>query len=153
VRWVAALGGALLAVALFLPFYTYDTARTEREALDALARGAGDGPANQPIVTFELRGEETVDSAWHLFSVIDLALAAVALLAVAAAFVPRLRLAAALAATAGVGLVLFRIADHSGADRFLDVSFYPSPAVGAWAALAGALIAAAAGWASLRRGS
>jgi hypothetical protein len=58
-----------------------------------------------------------------------------------------------LAATAAAGLVVLRIADHAGADRFEWVSYYPSPAAGAWLALAGALVAAAAGWASWRRGS
>ena len=49
--------------------------------------------------------------------------------------------------------MILRIADHAGPDGSRTVCFYPSPAVGAWLALAGALIAAAAGWASLRRGS
>jgi len=152
VRWLAALGGALLAVALFLPWYTYDTERTEREAIAALKRGA-EGPANEPIVTIELVGEDSVASAWHTFTVIDVLLAAAVVVVIVAALVPRLRLVAALSATAAVGLVILRIADHAGPDRFQDVSFYPSPAAGAWLALAGALIAAAAGWASWRRGS
>jgi hypothetical protein len=152
VRWIAALGGALLAVALWLPWYTYDTERTQREAIDALTRGA-DGPTNQPIITVELTAEGSVASAWHVFTVVDFALAAIALLVIAAAFLPRLRLAAALAATAGVGLVVFRIVEHAGPDGFQGLSFYPSPTTGAWLALAGALVAAAAGWASSLRGS
>ena len=146
-RWLAGLGGVLLAVALFLPFYTHDTARTEREFLEAI-----DAADNQPLVSFATT-DGPVASAWRVFSVVDLALAAVALLAVVAVFVPRLRLAAALAATAGVGLVVFRIVDHAGPDGFRGLSFHPSPTTGAWLALAGALVAAAAGWASVRRGS
>jgi hypothetical protein len=152
VRWIAALGGALLAVALFLPWYAYDTERTQREAIDVLRRGA-DVPTNEPIITVELTAEGSVASAWHVFTVVDLALAAIALLVIAAAFLPRLRLAAALAATAGVGLVAFRIVEHAGPDGFQGLSFYPSPTTGAWLALAGALVAAAAGWASSLRGS
>ena len=68
-------------------------------------------------------------------------------------FVPRVRLVAALAATVGVGLVVFRIVEHAGPDGFQGLSFYPSPTTGAWLALAGALVAAAAGWASSLRGS
>ena len=97
--------------------------------------------------------EDSVWSAWRVFTVIDLVLAAVAILVVVAAFVPRLRLAAALGATVAVGLVIFRIVDHAGPDAFEGLSFYPSPAAGAWLALAGALVAAVAGWASMRGGS
>ncbi len=150
-RWIAAVGGALLAIALFLPWYAFDSERTRREALELLTRGA-DGAPNQPIVTFELRGEEPIASAWHVFTVVDLALAAVAILAIAA-LVPHVRLAAALAATTGAALVVFRIVDYAGPDGFEGLSLYPSPAIGAWLALAGALVAAAAGWASWRRGS
>ena len=151
-RWIAGLGGALLAVALFLPWYAYDTERTDREALEIFRRSA-EGPHNEPIISVTLVGEDTTASAWHVFMVVDLALTAIALLVIAAAFLPRLRLAAALAATAGVGLVVFRIVEHAGPDGFQGLSFYPSPTTGAWLALAGALVAAAAGWASSLRGS
>ena len=49
--------------------------------------------------------------------------------------------------------MVFRIVEHAGPDGFQGLSFYPSPTTGAWLALAGALVAAAAGWASSLRGS
>ena len=116
-RWLAALGGALLAVALFLPWYTYDTERTEREAIEALtARRRGPGQRADRDDRAGRRGLRRVRVA-H-FTVIDVRWRAAVVVVIVAALVPRLRLVAALSATAAVGLVILRIADHAGPDRF-----------------------------------
>ena len=133
-RWLrpgdglAALGGLLVLVALFLPWYSVTL------------------PSGAPAAGRDLTG-------WQAFSVIDILLALAALVgiglavAVATRRTPALPLAVAvigiITGALAVLLVLVRILDQPGPNQLLDV------ALGAWLALVGALGLAAGAWRSL----
>jgi hypothetical protein len=118
---VSAAGGVLLAASLYAPWY--------RSGVFIITRGAG--------------GTETTSSlfpdrftAWEVFTTVDVLLAVLAVLAVVLPAHWR-----AVAASAAVLLVAFSLVDPPWADASLRY--------GGWLGLAGALIAAAAGWLSL----
>jgi hypothetical protein len=131
-RWLrpgdglAAAGGILLLVALFLPWYEV------RPGIAGLRRLTG----------------------WDAFSVIDILLALVAVLGIAVAVAVMTRRSPALPISLGVVgsvagaiasvLVLVRILDQPGPNELLDV------AAGAWLGLAGALGVAAGSWWSIK---
>jgi hypothetical protein len=127
---VAGIGGLLLLVALFLPWY---------------------GAAVQFMDSFA-RPSRAIGTAWEVFSVIDVLLALLALLAIAVPIVslmargPALPVASAVIASAlgwiAVLLVGFRLVDSPGVA--IELRY------GAWLALAGALIAWVGSWLSLR---
>ena len=133
-RWLrpgdalAALGGVLLVVSLFLPWYSVKL------------------PSGAPAAGRDLTG-------WQAFSVIDILLALAGLVGIGLAVtVVTRRTPAVPVAFAVVGsvigvlavlLVLVRILDQPGPNQFLDV------AVGAWIALAGALGLTAGAWRSI----
>jgi hypothetical protein len=134
-RWLkpgdglAALGGVLVLVSLFLPWYSVTLPS-----------------ADAPAVGRDLTG-------WQAFSVIDILLALAGLVGIGLAVtVVTRRTPAVPVAFAVVGsitgvlavlLVLVRILDQPGPNQFLDV------AVGAWVALAGALGLTAGAWRSI----
>jgi hypothetical protein len=127
---LAGLGGLLLLVSLFLPWYG-----ATPQVTDGFARGSG-----------------PVGTAWEVFSVIDVLLAVLALLAVAVPVVsvatrgPAKSIGTAVIASAlgwiAVLLVLFRLIDSPGTALHLRY--------GAWLALAGALLAWVGSWLSMR---
>jgi hypothetical protein len=128
---IAGLGGVLLLVSLFLPWY---------DSAVVVTRGSAGGTTQTSLEDI---------SAWEAFAVIDVLLALLAALAIAvpvlalAARGPAKPIAIALIASAlgwlGVLLVGFRLLDNPGPLR-----------AGAWLALAGALIAWIGSWLSLR---
>jgi hypothetical protein len=129
---VAGLGGILLLVSLFLPWYSGVPVIAQSEAT--------------------LIGVEQHRTAWQAFAVIDVLLALLALLAIAVPVVsvassgPAKPVAVTVIASAlgwiAVVLVAFRLLELP--DGFYDLSY------GAWVALAGALIAWVGSWLSLR---
>jgi hypothetical protein len=134
---VAGLGGLLLAVSLFLPWYRDTTVVFQ----DNLA---------EPILAVSLGGSEV--TAWEAFSVVDILLALVAALAIAVPIVSvatsgpakaiGLEVITSVTGLLGVLLVAFRLVDAP----FDGVELR----TGAWLALAGALIAWAGSWMSMR---
>jgi len=131
---VAGLGGVLLLVSLFLPWYGLPKSPFD------------DGPL---LSTYS---GDTVLSAVQVFSVIDILLAAIAVVAIAVPIVsltasgPAKPIATQVIASVlggfGVLLVLFRLVD-APYDGF-ELRY------GAWLGLAGALIAWVGSWLSLR---
>jgi hypothetical protein len=129
---VAGLGGLLLLVSLFLPWYS------------------GTPVIAQSDVT--LIGVEQTRTAWQAFAVIDVLLALFALLAIAVPVVsvassgPAKPIAAEVIASAfgwiAVLLVAFRLLELP--DGFRELRY------GAWLALAGAVIAWIGSWMSMR---
>jgi hypothetical protein len=129
---VAGLGGVLLLVSLFLPWYSGTPVIAQSEVV--------------------LVGIEQHPSAWEAFAVIDVLLALLALLAITVPIVslassgPAKPVAAEVIASAfgwiAVVLVAFRLLELP--DGFYSLSY------GGWLALAGALIAWVGSWMSLR---
>jgi hypothetical protein len=125
--WLAAAGGAVLLIALFLPWYTV-------------------APGQGTVSSRQLTG-------WQAFSVIDILLALAALVGLALAATTAVRRTPALPVALGVLgtpigtlaaiLVLVRIVDQPGPNEILDV------AAGAWLAFAGALLLVAGSWISI----
>jgi hypothetical protein len=142
---VAGLGGILLLVSLFLPWY--EPRLSDAEWLHSFEPGGFQAVQGQLALT-----STSAITAWRTFTVIDVLLAALALVAIAVPLVallargPAKPVAIAVVASAlgwlAVLLVGFRIVD-SPAD-------YLQPVMGAWLALAGALIAWVGSWLSLR---
>ena len=128
---IAGLGGVLLLVALFLPWY---------DSVVIVTRGSAGGTTRTSLADV---------SAWGAFAVIDVLLALLAALAIAVPVVsvaargPAKPIGIAVVASAlgwlGVLLVGFRLLDNPGPLR-----------AGAWLALAGALIAWIGSWLSMR---
>jgi hypothetical protein len=130
---IAGLGGILLLVSLFLPWYGFA----------------------QPSSLSILRalGPENV-SAWQAFSGIDLLLALLALGAIAVPVIsvatsgPAKAIGSAVIASAtgwlAILLVGFRLLDPPGPNGAIDLRY------GAWLALAGAVIAWVGSWLSMR---
>jgi hypothetical protein len=137
---IAGLGGVLLLVSLFLPWYLVNPGlAVDGDTLVLVQRGT--------IVITPITG-------WQAFSVIDILLA---LLAVPAILVPVLSVAtrgpakaigiAVIASSLGwlaIVLVGFRLLDPPGANGATDLRY------GAWLALAGAVIAWVGSWLSMR---
>jgi hypothetical protein len=129
---VAGLGGLLLGVSLFLPWYS------------------GTPVIAQSEVT--LIGVEQHPSAWEAFAVIDVLLALFALLAIAVPIVslaasgPAKPVAVAVIASAfgWIAVVLVAVRLSEPPDGFYSRSY------GGWLALAGAVIAWVGSWLSLR---
>jgi len=131
---VAAAGGVLLLVSLFLPWYGVD-----------LPASIGDASPFGPAEA----------SGWQILTVIDVLLALIALPAIALPIVsitaegPAKPIAVAVIASAtgwlAVVLVAFRLLDAPGdVDEFLGLRY------GIWLALAGALIAWIGSWLTMR---
>jgi hypothetical protein len=124
---LAGLGGIALLVSLLLPWY---------------------GPPAAGWVSYG-PGDDVPDTAWESFAVIDVLLALLALLAIAVPLVslatrgPARSIGTAVLASAlgwiGVLVVAFRLLDNPGPLR-----------IGAWLALAGALLAWVGSWLSMR---
>jgi len=129
---VAGVGGAILFVSLFLHWYGFDPHGLAPHARSLVG-------AVPPGVT-----------AWQAFSVIDVLLAACALLAIAVPIVtavargPAKPIAFDILASCGgvlaVLLIVFRLIAQPGNDALIAVKG------GAWIGLAGALIALAGAW-------
>jgi hypothetical protein len=129
---VAGLGGLILLVSLFLPWYsgTPLIAQTDMTLIDVTQH----------------------PSAWEAFAVIDVVLALLALLAIAVPIVslaasgPAKPIAVAVLASAfgWIAVVLVAIRVDEPPDGFYSRNY------GAWLALAGALIAWIGSWLSLR---
>jgi hypothetical protein len=125
--WLAGIGGLVLFVSLWLPWY----------GLDGAAFGGGQG--NVPDAT-----------AWQAFSEIDVLLALFAIPAIgvpisaALSKGPAVPVAFTVVATTAsffsVLLVLFRLLDQPGSNELVAVKY------GAWIGLAGALVALAGSW-------
>jgi hypothetical protein len=145
---IAGLGGILLLVSLFLQWYELGVGELPEEF------GGG-------FVSFE---SETI-SAWDAFAIIDVLLALIALIAIAVPLVsaftrgPAKSIGTALIASTltplAILLVAFRIifppgGEDSIAIEQIRVEISLGPALGAWLGLAGALIAFAGAWLSLR---
>jgi hypothetical protein len=136
---VAGLGGILLLASLFLPWYEFVP------------------PAPKPAETGVLgllHGYigDVRPTAWQSFAVIDVLLALLALLAIAVPVVSVLAKGPAKpVATAVLASALGWIAILLAAFRLLDAPLdNVEPRVGAWLALAGAVVAWAGSWLSLR---
>jgi uncharacterized membrane protein len=134
---VAGLGGVMLLVSLFLHWYGIDV------------------PEGHPALT------STADmTAWQAFAVIDVLLAAAALLAIAVPVItavsrgPAKPVAIAVVATTvcplALLLVIFRLLDHVGPLEVLGLEVSFSLRLGAWLGLAGALIAAVGSFGALK---
>jgi hypothetical protein len=141
---LAGIGGVVLLGSLFLHWYGFDS-RVPIKGLAHVPRPRASlyyGPLAQAATT-----------AWQAFSVIDVLLAAVALLAIALPAVtalahgPAKPVAFAVLTTVGgivaVLLVLFRLVNQPGNDALVAVE------PGAWVGLAGALLTLAGGWLSM----
>jgi hypothetical protein len=125
---VAGVGGLLLLVSLFLPWYGFES----------------------DIAQLSLPGV----NGWQAFTVFDVVLALLALPAIAVPIVswtargPAKPIAVAVIASAigwlAVLLAAFRLADPPGPNEFVEARY------GAWLALAGALIGWIGSWMSLR---
>jgi hypothetical protein len=134
---VAGLGGALLLVSLFLPWYG-----------KVLSPDALDGPVKRVSI-----GGPAV-TAWQAFSVIDILLVLLVLPAVAVPLValtasgPAKPIAIAVIASAvgwiAVLLVGYRLLDQPGPNEFVALRY------GAWLGLVGALTAWVGSWLSMR---
>jgi hypothetical protein len=129
---VAGVGGVILFVSLFLHWYGFDAS--------ALTRGGAVAVSQRvPSIT-----------AWQAFSIVDILLAACALLAIAVPIVtatargPAKPIAFDILASCGgvlaVLLIVFRLIAQPGNDALTSVRG------GAWIGLAGALIALAGAW-------
>jgi hypothetical protein len=133
---VAGLGGLLLLVSLFLPWY----------GVDATVAADGD-----PLVMPYLAVVEDI-TGWQAFTVIDILLALLALLAIA---VPVVSLATSGPAKS-IGTAVLASAFGWLAVLLVAIRLVDSPAdglglrYGAWLALAGALLAWVGSWLSLR---
>lgn len=124
---LAALGGAVLLRALFLPWY--DEAQAEPDLIDLSA------------------------NAWQYFDLTDIALAAAAAVAIAVPLARR-RAFTALAAAAcalAAALIVFRMFDRPGPLAIEGLEISLELGTGPWVALAGALLASAGSLLSLRR--
>ena len=136
---LAGLGGLLLLVSLFLPWY--------RDGVYVLTTFSGGTEAVHALRTWELTG-------WRAFTVIDVLLALLAALALAVplssllATGPAKPVAVAVLASAfgwlAVLLVGFRLLFPDDPSGVIELRF------GIWLALAGALIAWVGSWLSLR---
>jgi hypothetical protein len=135
---VAGVGGAVLFVSLFLHWYGFDA--------KPLIKTVGSGGT---VDTQGLGGVAPI-TAWQAFSVVDILLAACALLAIAVPVVtalargPAKPIALDILASCGgvlaVLLIVFRLIAQPGNDALIAVKG------GAWIGLAGALIALAGAW-------
>jgi hypothetical protein len=136
---IAGLGGVLLLVSLFLPWYTPNLPT------------AFDGATLQ-VNHFTLVVESV--TAWQAFTFIDIVLAVLAVLAILVPVVPvatsgpakSIGIAVIASATGwiAVGLVAFRLLDPPGPNGAIDLRY------GAWLALAGAILAWVGSWLSMR---
>jgi hypothetical protein len=136
---IAGLGGVLLLVSLFAPWY--------RDGVYVVTRGGGNTETVSVLATGDL-------AAWRVFAVVDVLLALLAAIAIAVPVVARLAdepakpiAAAVIASAAGpiaIALVVFRLIDTP--TPYGDLQLRP----GAWLALAGALIAWIGSWMALR---
>jgi hypothetical protein len=148
--WLAGLGGAILLGSLWLKWYGFDVGPLIRSigsrgsvATDAL-RGATLFGANDHVPDI---------TAWQAFSVLDVILALIALLAIAVPVVtafssgPSKPVAFSLLSSVfcalAVLLVLYRIVNQPGSNALVAVK------PGAWIGFAGALIAFAGSWLAL----
>jgi hypothetical protein len=136
---IAGLGGILLLVSLFLPWYALDP----NVALDGGTLVYR--PGGYAVAAF---------TGWETFTIIDIVLAVLALLSI---LVPVLSVAtsgpaksigsAVIASAVGwlaIVLVGFRLLDPPGSNASVDLRY------GAWLALAGAVIAWIGSWMSMR---
>lgn len=136
---IAGLGGILLLVSLFLPWYSIDPNLALDGATLALQAGA--------FAAADF-------TAWQTFTVIDLLLALLAVLAILVPVIsvttsgPAKSIAIAVIASAtgwlAILLVAFRLLDPPGANAAVDLRY------GAWLALAGAILAWVGSWLSMR---
>jgi hypothetical protein len=137
---IAGLGGVLLFVSLFLPWYSVNPGlAVDGDTLRLVQRGT--------IVI-------TPTTGWQAFSVIDIVLALLALIAIAVPIVsvatsgPGKAIGIAVIASATgwlpILIVGFRLLDPPGANSAVDLRY------GAWLALAGAVIAWVGSWLSMR---
>src|SRR4051794_21950108 len=136
---IAGLGGVLLLVALFLPWY----APNLPTALDG---------ATLQLKPFTLVAESV--TAWQAFTVIDVLLAVLAVLAIlvlvlsVATSGPAKSIGIAVIASAtgwiAILLVAFRLLDPPGPNGAIDLRY------GAWLALLGAILAWVGSWLSMR---
>jgi hypothetical protein len=133
----AGLGGAVLFVSLFLHWYGF--------AFGGMARDEG---LAQPLL---IAASSASVTGWRSFTVIDILLAAIAVLAIAVPLVtavtegPAKPVAIAVLATTftplAVLLVVFRLIEDPFSLEVEGFELSPSLQVGAWLGLAGALIA------------
>jgi hypothetical protein len=145
---LAGIGGVVLLGSLFLKWYGFDaSALTDRHVVPvAISQFAGRAARSLAAAVPSL-------TAWQAFSIIDVLLAAIALLAIALPIVTALARGpakpvafAVLTSVFGllaVLLVLFRLVDQPGNDQLVAVK------AGAYVGLAGALLTFAGGWLAL----
>jgi hypothetical protein len=137
---IAGLGGILLLVSLFLPWYAIDPGLAFDGDTLVLAQGGG-------LAVIDVTG-------WQAFTVIDILLALLALLAI---FVPvisvttsgpakSIGIAVIASATGWLAILLvgIRLLDPPGTNSAVDLRY------GAWLALAGAILAWVGSWLSMR---